>query len=112
MAATVSTHASDSQIRLTADLSYKTDFAQVEADQEVVNVSRFSLFFPEKRQFFTETAGLFNYGKTGIENGDQGPGLLPLFYSRRIGLTGDGREVPLLAAADASRASSAPIPSA
>lgn len=83
---------------LTADLSYKTDFAQVEADQEVVNVSRFSLFFPEKRQFFTETAGLFNYGKTGIENGDQGPGLLPLFYSRRIGLTGDGREVPLLAA--------------
>ncbi len=40
---------------LTADLTYKTDFAQVEADQEVVNVSRFSLFFPEKRQFFTET---------------------------------------------------------
>jgi len=82
---------------LTADLTYKTDFAQVEADQEVVNVSRFSLFFPEKRQFFTETAGLFNYGKTGTENGDQGAGLLPLFYSRRIGLTDDGREVPLLA---------------
>jgi hypothetical protein len=82
---------------LTADLTYKTDFAQVEADQEVVNVSRFSLFFPEKRQFFTETAGLFNYGKSGTENGDQGPGLLPLFYSRRIGLTEDGREVPLLA---------------
>jgi len=82
---------------LTADLTYKTDFAQVEADQEVVNVSRFSLFFPEKRQFFTETAGLFNYGKSGTENGDQGPGLLPLFYSRRIGLTDDGREVPLLA---------------
>jgi len=84
---------------LTADLTYKTDFAQVEADQEVVNVSRFSLFFPEKRQFFTETAGLFNYGKSGTENGDQGAGLLPLFYSRRIGLTGDGREVPLLAGA-------------
>jgi hypothetical protein len=82
---------------LTADLTYKTDFAQVEADQEVVNVSRFSLFFPEKRPFFTETAGLFNYGKSGTENGDQGPGLLPLFYSRRIGLTNDGREVPLLA---------------
>jgi hypothetical protein len=79
---------------LTADLTYKTDFAQVEADQEVVNVSRFSLFFPEKRQFFTETAGLFNYGKVGMENGDQGPGLLPLFYSRRIGLTDDGAEVP------------------
>lgn len=84
---------------LTADLTYKTDFAQVEADQEVVNVSRFSLFFPEKRQFFTETAGLFNYGKVGMENGDQGPGLLPLFYSRRIGLTDDGTEVPLLGGA-------------
>ena len=72
---------------LTADLTYRTDFAQVEADQEVVNVTRFSLFFPEKRQFFTESAGLFNYGKPGVETGDFGPGLLPLFYSRRIGLT-------------------------
>jgi hypothetical protein len=80
---------------LMADLTYRTDFAQVEADQEVVNVTRFSLFFPEKRQFFTESAGLFNYGKPGTENGDQGPGLLPLFYSRRVGLY-DGQEVPLL----------------
>jgi hypothetical protein len=80
---------------LMADLTYRTDFAQVEADQEVVNVTRFSLFFPEKRPFFTESAGLFNYGKTGMENGDQGPGLLPLFYSRRIGLY-DGQEVPLV----------------
>ena len=81
---------------MTADLTYRTDFAQVEADQEVVNVSRFSLFFPEKRQFFTESAGLFNYGKPGVETGDFGPGLLPLFYSRRIGLY-EGREVPILA---------------
>jgi hypothetical protein len=81
---------------MTADLTYRTDFAQVEADQEVVNVSRFSLFFPEKRQFFTESAGLFNYGKPGVETGDFGPGLLPLFYSRRIGLY-DGQEVPILA---------------
>ena len=81
---------------LTADVTFKTDFAQVEADQEVVNVTRFSLFFPEKRQFFTESGGLFNYGKPGTENGDQGPGLLPLFYTRRIGLTADGREVPLM----------------
>jgi len=81
---------------LMADLTYRTDFAQVEADQEVVNVSRFSLFFPEKRQFFTESAGLFNYGKPGVETGDFGPGLLPLFYSRRIGLY-DGREIPILA---------------
>lgn len=80
---------------LTADLTARTDFAQVEADQEVVNVTRFSLFFPEKRQFFTESAGLFNYGKPGVESGDFGPGLLPLFYSRRIGLH-DGREVPIL----------------
>ena len=80
---------------LTADLTFRTDFAQVEADEEVVNVTRFSLFFPEKRQFFTESAGLFNYGKPGVESGDFGPGLLPLFYSRRIGLH-DGREVPLM----------------
>jgi hypothetical protein len=84
---------------LTADATYKTDFAQVEADQEVVNLSRFSLYFPEKRQFFTESAGIFDYGRTGVgfsggEN-DGGPGLLALFYSRRIGLE-DGREVPIV----------------
>ena len=80
---------------LMADVTYRTDFAQVEADQEVVNTTRFSLFFPEKRQFFTESAGLFNYGKPGVETGDFGPGLLPLFYSRQIGLY-QGQEVPLL----------------
>jgi hypothetical protein len=47
-----------------ADFTYHTDFAQVEADQEVVNLTRFSLFFPEKRQFFTETAGIFDFGKS------------------------------------------------
>lgn len=80
---------------LMADVTYRTDFAQVEADQEVVNTTRFSLFFPEKRQFFTESAGLFNYGKPGVETGDFGPGLLPLFYSRTIGLY-SGQEIPLL----------------
>ncbi len=49
---------------LIADFTYHTDFAQVEADQEVVNLTRFSLFFPEKRQFFTETAGIFDFGKS------------------------------------------------
>jgi hypothetical protein len=83
---------------LVADLTYRTDFAQVEADQETVNVSRFSLFFPEKRQFFTESAGLFDFGKPGVETGERGPGLLPLLYSRRIGLH-EGREVPLLGGA-------------
>ncbi|MBI2834223.1 MAG: carbohydrate binding family 9 domain-containing protein [Acidobacteria bacterium] len=80
---------------ITADLTYKTDFAQVEADQEVVNLTRFSLFFPEKRQFFTEAAGIFNYGKVAFGD-DPGPGLLALFYSRRIGLGDDGREIPIL----------------
>lgn len=84
---------------LTADLTFKTDFAQVEADQEVVNLSRFSVFFPEKRQFFTEAAGIFDYGKVGLgfPAGDASPdgGLLPIFYSRRIGLV-DGVQVPLL----------------
>lgn len=77
-----------------ADVTYKTDFAQVEADQEVVNLSRFSLFFPEKRQFFTETAGLFEYGRTGT--GFLGRDLLRLYYSRTIGQD-EGREVPILA---------------
>jgi hypothetical protein len=82
---------------LNADVTYKTDFAQVEADQEVVNLTRFSLFFPEKRQFFTEGAGIFDYGKTNSGGGAEGgPGLLSIYYSRRIGLY-DGQEVPILA---------------
>ncbi len=78
---------------LNADVTYRTDFAQVEADQEVVNLSRFSLFFPEKRQFFTESAGIFDYGSNGGSDASN-PGLLPIFYSRRIGLH-DGQEVPI-----------------
>ena len=84
---------------LTADVTYNTDFAQVEADQEVVNLSRFSLFFPEKRQFFTESMGIFDYGRSGSSPGGASaasdPGLLAVFYSRRIGLV-DGQEVPLI----------------
>jgi Domain of unknown function (DUF5916) len=84
---------------LTADLTYNTDFAQVEADQEVVNTTRFSLFFPEKRVFFTESAGIFDFGKSGTGVGGEAatndPGILPLFYSRRVGLV-DGQEVPLV----------------
>jgi hypothetical protein len=87
---------------LTATATYKTDFAQVEADQEVVNLSRFSLYFPEKRQFFTESAGIFDYGRTGVGfaggDNDGGPGLLALFYSRSIGLH-DGAQVPILGGA-------------
>ena len=82
---------------LNADLTYRTDFAQVEADQEVVNLTRFNLFFPEKRPFFTESATLFNYGRLNEEGGNTAdPGLLSLFYSRTIGLSSDGREVPII----------------
>lgn len=84
---------------LIADLTYHTDFAQVEADEEVVNNTRFSVFFPEKRQFFTESAGIFDYGKSGSSPGGEAaasdPGILPLFYSRRIGLV-EGQQVPLV----------------
>src|SRR5439155_16143665 len=47
---------------LTADFTYNTDFAQVEADEQQVNLTRFSLFFPEKREFFLENQGLFQFG--------------------------------------------------
>ena len=77
---------------VTADLTYNTDFAQVEADQQQVNLTRFSLFFPEKREFFLENAGTFAFGSTG---GFGASGDTPiLFYSRRIGLE-RGRAVPI-----------------
>lgn len=85
---------------LNADVTFKTDFAQVEADQEVVNLSRFSLFFPEKRQFFTEAAGVFDYGQAGSGGGGGGGGggngLLQLFYSRRVGLDADLGKIPII----------------
>ncbi len=77
---------------LRGDLSFNTDFAQVEADQEVVNFTRFPIFFPEKREFFLENAGLFTYGY---------PGDVQFFYSRRIGLS-EGTQIPLFGAAKLS----------
>ncbi len=77
---------------LTLDLTLNTDFAQVEADQEEVNLTRFSLFFPERRDFFLEGSGLFSFG-AGI--GDFGPPPLSVFYSRRIGIE-DEQQVRLL----------------
>jgi hypothetical protein len=78
---------------LTADFTYNTDFAQVEADEQQVNLTRFSLFFPEKREFFLENQGLFQFAvqNTGNNNNNDIP---TVFYSRRIGLDG-GHEVPL-----------------
>ena len=65
---------------LTLDLTVNTDFAQVESDNVQLNLSRFSLFFPEKREFFLERAGLFEHGNTRSTQ---------TFFSRRIGLTND-----------------------
>lgn len=75
---------------LTADLTVNTDFAQAEADDQQVNLTRFSLFFPEKRQFFQERAAVFDF-RTG--------GLSRLFHSRRIGLDNTGNPVPLIGGA-------------
>lgn len=71
---------------LTMDATYNTDFAQVEADQQQVNLDRFSLFFPEKRPFFLENAGLFEVGV---------PRQLALFFSRNIGIGPNGEQVPI-----------------
>lgn len=80
---------------LTTDFSYKTDFGQVEADQEQVNLTRFSLFFPEKRGFFLEGAGIFDFGeRVARRGGSINPATL-LFYSRRIGLQ-EGHDLPVL----------------
>ncbi len=75
---------------LTLDLTYNTDFAQVEADEQQINLDRFSLFFPEKRAFFLENAGLFSAG----ENTYYGPDI-EMFFSRRIGIV-NGNQVPIL----------------
>ena len=78
---------------LTADITYNTDFAQVEADEEQVNLTRFSLFFPEKRPFFLEGAGLFDFGVPRTSSRRPPPMLL--FYSRRIGLA-EGNAIPIV----------------
>lgn len=74
---------------LTLDITLNTDFAQVEADDQQINLTRFSLFFPEKRTFFQERSSIFNFGFEGKAN---------LFYSRQIGLY-KGEEVPILGGA-------------
>lgn len=81
---------------LMADFTINTDFAQVESDQSQVNLSRFPLFFPEKREFFLENAGLFQVGE--LVRFEEPPSTL-LFFSRRIGLYDDEFEVPILAGA-------------
>jgi len=80
---------------MTADLTYNTDFAQVEADEQQVNLTRFSLFFPEKRDFFLENQGLFTFGNNTFGQGQGNSDVPIMFYSRRIGLAGN-RQVPIL----------------
>ena len=94
---------------LTADFTYNTDFAQVEVDEQQVNLTRFSLFFPEKREFFLESRGIFDFGRGGGFGGGGGGGGRPsggggffgggnaptVFFSRRIGLE-QGQTVPIL----------------
>jgi len=82
---------------LTADITFNTDFAQVEVDEQQVNLTRFSLFFPEKREFFLEGRGVFDFARGGVGGGGFfGGGNAPtLFYSRRIGLD-NGQVVPIL----------------
>ena len=72
---------------LTLDLTYNTDFAQVEVDDQQINLDRFNLFFPEKRPFFLENAGLFSVGQ---------PGQVEMFFSRRIGIGPSGEQVPIV----------------
>ncbi len=82
---------------LSADLTYRTDFAQVEDDDLQVNLTRFNLFFPEKREFFLEGRGIFAFGgaQTSSTTGTGLPSNTPvLFFSRRIGLD-QGEVVPI-----------------
>ncbi len=73
---------------LTLDLTYNTDFAQVEVDEQRTNLTRFPLFFPEKRPFFLENAGIFSAGT---------PQAVDLFFTRRIGIdAASGQPVPIL----------------
>ncbi|MEX2234667.1 MAG: DUF5916 domain-containing protein [Cyclobacteriaceae bacterium] len=78
---------------VTLDLTYNTDFAQVEVDQQQVNLDRFNLFFPEKRPFFLENAGQFTVGATGE---------VDLFFTRRIGIGPEGEVVPIIGGARVS----------
>ena len=75
---------------LTLDFTYNTDFAQVEVDEQQINLDRFNLFFPEKRPFFLENAGLFSVGDSGEAE---------LFFSRRIGIGDRGTAIPILTGA-------------
>jgi len=75
---------------MTLDLTYNTDFAEVEVDDQLINLTRFSLFLPEKRDFFLENAGIFEFGVS-----PPGTPFLKPFFSRRIGISPFGTIVPI-----------------
>jgi len=79
---------------LNLDVTYNTDFAQAEVDNEQVNLSRFALFYPEKREFFLENAGMFAVGTTNSTGR-----IADLFFSRRIGITDSRQNVPIFGGA-------------
>src|SRR4051812_11304779 len=88
---------------LTLDVTVKPDFAQAEADEQQVNLTQFSLYFPEKREFFLENSGMFYFGDIPRESRLGAARFAPpeeevlLFFSRRIGLTATGDEIPIAA---------------
>jgi hypothetical protein len=79
---------------MTLDLSYRTDFSQVEVDQQQVNLTRFNLFFPEKREFFLENSGIFGVASAAGSSGSTSDNVIP-FFSRRIGLSASGAPIPI-----------------
>jgi hypothetical protein len=85
------------------DFTVNTDFSQVEADEQQVNLTRFNLFFPEKRDFFLENQGVFAFGDSGQGGGGgafnsrgNSPQEMRLFFTRRIGLSDTGQALPIL----------------
>ncbi len=79
---------------LKAAVTINTDFAQTEVDEKQINLTRFSLFFPEKRDFFLDGASYFTFGLNGDSDNPMGTQMIP-FFSRRIGLDVNGNPVPI-----------------
>jgi hypothetical protein len=80
---------------LKAALTLNTDFAQTEVDAQEINLTRFRLFYPEKRDFFLDGANYFNFGISGAGSSSYSTRLIP-FFSRRIGLDSTGNPIPVL----------------
>ena len=87
--------------QFTLDVTALTDFSQVEVDEQQINLTRFSLFFPEKRDFFLENEGIFAFQDARVRNfrTGSGPRNFKLFHSRRIGLSADREPVPIMGGA-------------